>query len=209
MHPKMPGFKKPFFRPWLVACFLGVLMSTQNACSEDRIVFHGFSYDPAVDSPDIELLDCLYGETLGTHTAHEVQTGKARRGECFNGAGKILLGDSLYVKWRDKNTQKVYEDRVDLRSRLPSPKEMHKQEIYFLIDNNQLYVYLIPDRDWDTKRNHLPPGKQPNGPGSTYYLDVKTLYPDNAPPKIRGGNMPAEWYEQRIREMHKAVAAKP
>lgn len=187
MHPKMPRFRTRFFRPWLVACFLGVLMSTQNACSEDRIVFHGFSYNPAVDSPDIELLDCLYGETLGTHTAHEVQTGQARQGECFNGAGKILLGDSLYVKWRDKNTQKVYEDRVDLRSRLPSPKEMHKQDIYFLIDNNQLYVYLIPDSDWDTKRNHRPAGKPANGPDGREYLDVKTLYPDNAPPKVRGG----------------------
>lgn len=166
---------------------LTLAMSTQHACSEDRMVFHSLSYNFAVDSPATELLDCLYGEMLGKHTQHEVDTGLARRGECFNGGGTMPMGDFLYVKWRDKATGKEYEERVDLKSRLPSPKEMKGQTVYFLVDDNQLYVYLVPDRDWDTKRNHLPPGKPANGPDGYEFLDVKTLYPDNAPPKVRGG----------------------
>lgn len=173
-------------RLW-VLLMVSLVMSTQPACSEDRVVFHGLDYNFAVNSPGVELLDCLYGEMLGKHTRQEVESGRARRGECFNGAGTMLLGDFLYVKWRDEATGQVYEDRVDLKSRLPSAKEMQGQTVYFLVDSNQLYVYLIPDRDWDTKRNHLPPGKPANGPDIYAYLDVKTLYPDNAPPKVRGG----------------------
>jgi hypothetical protein len=145
------------------------------------------SYNQAVDMPQVELLDCLYGDGLGVHTRQEVEAGKARRGECVKGGGTMPIGDFLYVKWRDKATDAIHEDRVDLRKRLPSPKEMHDTTIYFLIDENQLYVYLIPHREWQSKINYLPPGKPANGPDIYDYLDVKTLYPDNAPPKVRGG----------------------
>ena len=196
------------YRHWLAACVLGVVMSTQTACgNEQRFAFHGLSYNQAVDMPQVDLLDCLYGDGLGAHTQKEVDAGQARRGECGNMFGDMPIGDFLYVKWRDKATQKVYEDRVDLKSRLPSPKEMHKKKIYFLIDDNQLYVYLIPDSDWDTRRNYLPIGENPNGPGSSAHLDVKTLYPDNSLPKIRGGRMSEEYYEKRIREMHQLMQA--
>lgn len=176
-------------RLW-VLLMVSLVMSTQPACSEDqqpRWAFHGLSYNQAVDMPQVDILDCLYGNALGAHTQREVDEGLARRGECGNIFGTGPIGDFLYVKWRDKATGQVYEDRVDLKSRLPSAKEMHGQTIYFLIDDNQLYVYLIPDRDWDTKRNHLPPGKPTNGPDGYDFLEVKTLYPDNAPPKVRGG----------------------
>jgi hypothetical protein len=173
----------------LASLLLTCLMTTSlTACAkEDRMVFHSFSYHPAVDSPGVEWLDCLYGDALGTHTQHEVDIGRARRGECFNGGGEGPVGDFVYVKWRDKATQKVYEDRVDLKSRLPAVKDMRGTKIYVLIDDNQLYVYLIPDYDWNTKRNHRPADKLPNGPSGYEYLDVRTLYPDNAPPKVRGG----------------------
>ena len=175
-------------RPWLMACLLGVVMSTQSACgNEQRFAFHGLSYNQAVDMPQVDILDCLYGDGLGAHTQKEVDAGQARRGECGNMFGDMPVGDFLYVKWRDKATGKEYEDKVDLRKRLPSAKEMYGTRVYFLIDENQLYVYLIPSRDWDSKRNHLPPGQTANGPDIYRYLDVKTLYPDNAPPKVRGG----------------------
>jgi len=56
--------------------------------------------------------------------------------------------DFLYVKWRDKTTDQVYEDRVDLRKRLPPFDEMYGQKVYFLVEDNQLYVYLIPRTEW-------------------------------------------------------------
>lgn len=163
-------------------------MSTLAACGEEkRFAFHGLSYNQAVDMPQVDILDCIYGDGLGAHTQQEVDAGKARRGECGNMSGDMPIGDFLYVKWRDKATGTVYEDKVDLRKRLPSSKEMYGTDISFLIDENQLYIYLIPHTEWGTTLNHLPPGKPPNGPDSTKHLDVKTLYPDNSPPKVRGG----------------------
>jgi len=93
--------------------------------------------------------------------------------------------DFLYVKWLDKTTGQVYEDRVDLTTRLPSFEKMHGQTVYFLVEDNQLYVYLIPDTDLDNKLNRRPRSQQPNGPFGYHYLDVKTLYPDNDPPRVR------------------------
>lgn len=174
---------------WLASLLLTCLMTTSlTACArEDRMVFHGVAYNPAVDSPGVEWLDCLYGDALGPHTQYEVDTGSARRGECFTGAGDMPVGDFVYVKWRDKATQKVYEDRVDLKSRLPAVKDMRGTTIYLLIYDNQLYVYLIPYQDSEDKLNRRPANKPPNGPSGYEYLDVRTLYPDNAPPKVRGG----------------------
>ncbi|MBL8387107.1 MAG: hypothetical protein JNK17_02620 [Hydrogenophaga sp.] len=175
-------------RRLLWVLFAGLLMGAQPGCGDQRrFAFHGLAYNQAVDMPDVDIIDCTYGDGLGAHTQHEVDTGQAKRGECGNMSGDMPIGDFLYVKWRDKATQKVYEDRVDLKKRLPSAKEMHGTDIYFLIDENQLYVYLVPPYDTETKLNYLPPGKPANGPDSVSFLDVKTLYPDNAPPKVRGG----------------------
>lgn len=175
---------------WAIVSSLGVIMSTLAACSdgnEQRFAFHGLAYDQAVDMPQVDILDCLYGDGLGAHTQQEVDAGKARRGECGNMFGDMPVGDFLYVKWRDKSTGQVYEDKVDLRKRLPSLKEMSGTRIYFLIDANQLYVYLIPKYDTESRLNYLSPGKPANGPDGYAFLDVRTLYPDNAPPKVRGG----------------------
>jgi hypothetical protein len=185
--------QRPFrarFPTWLFSLLLGFLMTTSlTACADDRIVFHSLSYDPAVDSPGIELLACRYGDTLGTATAQEIARGKKSLDTefCTNGGGEMLIGDFLYVKWRDKATQQVHEDRVDLKSRLPSTKEMRGTTVYFLIDENKLYVYLVPYQDAEDKLNRRPENKAPNGPSGYEYLDVKTLYPDNDPPKVRGG----------------------
>lgn len=174
---------------WLLQLLIGMtLVITLTACSEEkRFAFHGLSYNQAVDMPQVEILDCLYGDGLGATTQQEVDAGKTRRGECGNMFGDMPVGDFLFVKWRDKATGQVYEDKVDLRKRLPSPKEMHGTRVYFLIDENQLYVYLIPQYDTDTKLNYLPPGKPANGPDGYDFLDVRTLHPDNASPKVRGG----------------------
>jgi len=179
-----------FFR-WLFTVLLTCLMTTSlTACAkEDRVVFHSFDYNMPVDSPGVELLACQYGNTLGTATAQEVARGERQLDKeiCSNITGEMLIGDFLNVRWRDKTTQQVYEERVDLKGRLPSAKDMRGTTVYFLIDDNQLYVYLIPYQDYEDKLNRRPANKQPNGPDGYEYLDVKTLYPDNDPPKVRGG----------------------
>jgi len=134
---------------------------------EDRTVYHGI--DRAPNNDKTEILEEQYGDSWHT-----------------SGSVNMPPADFLYVKWRDKSTDQVYEDRVDLSKRLPPFQEMYGQTVYFLVEDNQLYVYLIPDHDWNTKRNHKPRGQRPNGPYKTRYLDVKTLYPDNDPPRVRG-----------------------
>jgi len=142
---------------------------------QDRTVYHGINR--AKNNDRTEILEAKYGDSWHT-----------------GGSVNMPPADFLYVKWRDKATDQVYEDRVDLTKRLPPFDEMYGQTVYFLVEDNQLYVYLIPDSDWDTKRNHRPKGQPPNGPYASRYLNVKTLYPDNDPPRVRGN------LSQRLRE---------
>jgi len=151
----------------ITVLLFGVSMSACSWPKEDRTVLHSIGRAP--NDKRTEILEEQYGDSWHT-----------------SGSVNMPPADFLYVKWRDKTTGQVYEDRVDLRNRLPSFREMYEQTVYFLVEDNQLYVYLIPAHDWNTKRNHKPPGQRPNGPYATRHLDVKTLYPDNDPPRVRG-----------------------
>jgi hypothetical protein len=50
------------------------------------------------------------------------------------------VGEFLYVKWRIKATGEIFEDRVDLRERLP--KNMTNHTLTFSIDEKQLHVFV-------------------------------------------------------------------
>lgn len=81
----------------------------------------------------------------------------------------MLVGDSLYVKWRIKATGEVLQETVDLRHRLPRDIEDHR--IYFVVRERKLFVYLIsPER--------LPPGSPPNELRIFRERKVKVIYPD-------------------------------
>ena len=51
----------------------------------------------------------------------------------------------LYVKWRDMKTKQVFEDKVDLKSRLPSA--INDYGIIFFLFVSKLFVYLVSPRD--------------------------------------------------------------
>ncbi len=76
----------------------------------------------------------------------------------------MLVGESLYVKWRNKNTGQIYEDTVDLKKLLPRNIENHR--IYFIVKDKQLFVYLI------TPNKRLPT-EELNGP--KVYNSLKTI----------------------------------
>jgi len=106
------------------------------------MVNHSFSFDARHDSPDVDVLDYQYGDgtQFGTHADKE----RVLLREDFPSddiSGVMPRGDTLYVKWRDKNTHRVYQDKVDLRNRLP--QDITNLRIHFLIKGSQLYVYLI------------------------------------------------------------------
>ena len=103
---------------------------------------HAFEYDTWIDSPDAEVLDYQYGNSRlpGVRPSAEAlrldQVGQQTIVD-----GPMLRGDFLYVKWRIRKTGQVFEDRVDLRNRLP--KDLTGSRVHFVVDGKQLYVYVI------------------------------------------------------------------
>ena len=155
----------------LAACATGGIM--------DKHPRHSFSFDTRHDSPDAEVLDYQYGSSKqdGTYANKErVAMGEDFPSERISGA--MPRGDFLYVKWRIKNRMKpweyigTYEDKVDLRIRLPA--DITNCRIHFVVKGSQLYVYLIP-----------PPGiwpagaLEPSAPARmSAYLKQHQIYPD-------------------------------
>ena len=64
------------------------------------------------------------------------------------------LGDFLYVKWRVKATGEVFEERVDLRDRLP--RDMTDHELTFVIDDKKLYVFVVTPQKQTTNLKQRP-----------------------------------------------------
>jgi hypothetical protein len=155
-----------------LAAFIAVAACAANA----QIVDHAFGFDTRYDGQeDVEVLGYRYGYSKNPVHAEEE---RVKQGQVFsfdNVSGDMLRGEFLYVKWRIKSTGAVYEDKVDLRDRLPANIARHR--ITFLIRGPQLYVYLVPPED--VRR---PKGKPPNGPHMYQYLDTVTLYPDSPKP---------------------------
>ena len=132
--------------------FLMSVLSSQlflNACAANKYIFHSFSFDAVIQSPDIEVLDYQYGSKSDYEREGGVGIRAAPyrldRGDIFTGVGTtgtFPKGEYLYVKWRVKNTGHIYEDKVDLTTRLP--KDITQHTVHFVIEKDQLYVYLIP-----------------------------------------------------------------
>jgi hypothetical protein len=118
-----------------------------------NMILHSFEFDTLHDSPDVDVLDYQYGSSrqVGTHPEKEA----VRLGESFhhwNTNGAMPRGEYLYVKWRIRGTGKIYEDKVDLKTRLPA--DIENLKIYFVVRGPQLYVYLI--WPYDAKHEYPP-----------------------------------------------------
>lgn len=132
------NLKNLYRKIWLFALALVLVACATNGGS----AFHSFRFDAFRDSRDVEILQYRYGDDGGFNTrstAAEIQDGKAIMSS--NVTGAMVVGSTLYVKWRIKSTGQVVEDTVDLKSRLPFSIANH--ELRFIIEGTQLYVYLI------------------------------------------------------------------
>ena len=158
--------------------FVLILQFTLMACAtgSNNMFFHSFSFSTIHDSPDVEVLDYQYGGSgiQATYAPKE----RVAKGEVFGQdlmAGVMPRGEFLYVKWRLKETGQVYEDKVDLRNRLPA--DITNYEIHFAIKGPQLYIYAMP-----------PPGRWPAvwlrnpviSPEIEALLKKHQIYPDPA-----------------------------
>lgn len=151
----------------LKTVLMAVAIAVLTACaSGPELVNHGFSWSFVTDSPEAELLDYRYGTSFYGKSQRNY-VGGVNQGLSVH--GDILRGDDLYVKWRLRNTGEVFEETVDLKSRLPV--NIKGCYIHFMVRGPQLYVYLItPQR--------RAKDEAPNGPSRTSYLKTITLYPD-------------------------------
>ncbi len=162
--------------PRVRTLYLSALLVLAACAHEPRLVDHSFGFNANWDSPDVYILDYRYGtsDTPGTRNPFEAAS-KGQSHQQIITTAEMPPGEFLYVKWRVKSTGAVYEDRVDLRSRLPADLRGHR--IYFIVKGPQLYVYDIPPEN-----RRRPAGKPPNGPSTYDYLDVVTIYPDQPRP---------------------------
>ena len=155
---------------WLAVVMMLVALSGCATASE--VVNHSFGFDMRTDDQDAVVLDYRYGDSklpTARNPEHRRIEGNSLQGTGIT--GEMRVGNSLYVKWQSKGSGEIYEETVDLRSRLPA--DIRNHEIYFMIRGKQLFVYLItPDR--------LPIGQTPIGPQAYQWHKAIVLYPDNA-----------------------------
>lgn len=137
-----------------------------TACA-GGLVFHTFSFDSPSESPDIQVLDYRYGDSQqpsARASDYDKANGTVRQGISIN--GDMRRGDSLYVRWRVKATEVVYEDLVNLKAVLPSDIKYNK--IHFTVKGSQLFVYLVT-------RDFRPPESEPIGPRAYDFRKVLIL----------------------------------
>ena len=144
-----------------------------SACgAEPEVVNHSFGFDALIDSPGVRILNYRYGDSKfpgARYTEEEIKLDRLAQRTGIS--GPMRRPDSLYVKWLVRSENKVYEDTVDLRKRLP--RDITDLKVYFMVEGPQLYVYLI-------YRGPRAPDAPPNGPVTYRNLKVVTIYPDQS-----------------------------
>lgn len=142
--------KTHWLKTWLLLLVIALTacapISSGTAQTFGRMVDHSFAFDAVRDSRDIEILQYRYGDDGGFNTRttpEDLQSGKTR--QAANTTGEMLVGKDLYVKWRIKSTGQVFEDTVDLTSRLPF--SMARKRLRFIVEAEKLYVYVIERKD--------------------------------------------------------------
>jgi len=134
------------FRLW--RALLLILLLALSACTTSparpRLVNHAFSFNGKLYgdkwADTVDLLEYSYGDQYRM-VRDKVEPPKERLGPQSGVNGSMPVGDFLYVRWRIKATGELLNDRVDLRPLLP--RDMTRHRVTFVIDDAQLYVYLV------------------------------------------------------------------
>lgn len=124
---------------------LGLLWALAACATGPQLVSHAFNFDGWSDgwAEQAQLLAYSYGDQYAP-TQAKSQNDKGI-GNSWGVNGPMPVGEFLSVRWRLKATGEVFEQRVDLRERLP--RDMTDHELTFVIDGPQLYVYVVtPER---------------------------------------------------------------
>ncbi|MFC3684800.1 hypothetical protein [Hydrogenophaga luteola] len=134
------------WRQWLALTLLVVMA---GCATGPKMVPHAFSFDGNYDkwADKVDLLAYAYGDRYHmvredlANPSSSLYAGKTSLPPSTGVNGPMPVGEFLHVKWRLKATGEVFEERVDLRDRLPT--DMTDQELTFVIDERRLYVYVV------------------------------------------------------------------
>jgi hypothetical protein len=139
-----------FLTRFLAALFIAALFAVSACATGPKLVAHAFSFDGRNDkwASQVDLLEYSYGDQYRM-VKEKVSPDRVNLPYQSSVNGSMPVGEFLYVKWRIKATGEVLEDRVDLRNRLPS--NMFDHRVTFVIDDKQLYVYLVTPTPRDSK----------------------------------------------------------
>jgi hypothetical protein len=157
-----------FNRHFILASFLASFAMAAFA-SGSRLVDHAFGFDVLRDSPHVELLDYRYGTSINPGVKPPdwaLKSGKIR--QQASTTGEMIVGDTLYAKWKVRETEEVIEDTVNLKSKLPNDITNHR--IYFVIEGRKLHAYLVSP---DLRPSDFPIA----GPPKFHDKKVYSLYP--------------------------------
>lgn len=146
-----------------------ILLSSFGCASGPRLVDHAFGFDAVADSPGVQVLDYRYGQSgaPGSSMPERVRKDVGVAGGTHT-SGPMVVGDSLYVRWRNRATGEVSEDTVDLRGRLPPDIAGH--QVYFVVQERQLRVYLVSPQPRDAQDPVI-------GPAKFRQRKVRLIYP--------------------------------
>jgi hypothetical protein len=121
---------------------LALALSLAGCASGPAQAVHAFEFSGWFDkwATQVDLLEYSYGDQY--HMVRDkVKPENKSIGYSAGVNGLMPVDEFLYVKWRIKATGEVIEDKVDLRNKLA--KNMFEHRVTFVIDQKQLYVYLV------------------------------------------------------------------
>ncbi len=158
-----------WFGHFAVLCLITFAMLLGGCVSGPALVNHAFAFNAPTDSPGYEILAYRYGDGRGVARSSDVPIRQFGRSNQWTGInGPMPLGDNLYVKWRNKSTDQIFEKTIDLRPLLP--KGMTRKEVYFVVAEGDVFVYLVDPlprpKDWPVV-----------GPKKFQYEKVRQIHP--------------------------------
>lgn len=121
---------------------LAVLLSLVACATSPARPWHQFYFDGWSDkwATAVDLLEYSYGDQYAM-VHRKIRPEQSTLGYGTNVNGPMPIGEFLYVKWRIKSTGEIVDQSVDLRKLLP--RNMFEHGLTFVIDDRELYVYLV------------------------------------------------------------------
>jgi len=156
----------------LFAISVAMCVGITGCASSSGSSYHTFSFDGRFDkwAKSVDLLEYDYGGKVSL-ASRKVGADASSLGPGTGINATMPNGEYLYVKWRLLRTGEVIEKRVDLRGLLPV--NMFEHTVTFVIDERELYVYLV------TPQNKLPTAPPILKTYLSVYREAFEIYPSN------------------------------